>query len=125
MKGEFLKAQLLKIEPTIARVAEKLDVSKQSMHQSLESIDVKTGLVEKLSELYGLPIGFFFGETTSNKSLIQSRLVSDEHDELIRLREEVKYLRSMVEHKNAALEEKSKWLNQFLNKSNNANTPND
>ena len=62
MNGELLKSQLLKIEPTLVEVAKKLQVSKQSLNQTLSATDIKTGFVEQLAAIYGRPISFFFGE---------------------------------------------------------------
>lgn len=62
MRGEILKAQLLKIEPTLTEVARKLDMSKQNLDAKLSTTDVKTGFIEQLSVIYKKPISFFFSE---------------------------------------------------------------
>lgn len=62
MNGETLKAQLLKIEPTLVEVARKLDMSKQNLDAKLSTADIKTGFIEQLAAIYGRPISFFYGE---------------------------------------------------------------
>lgn len=62
MNGEVLKARLLKIEPTLVDVAKKLQVSKQSLNQTLSASDIKTGFIEQLAAIYERPISYFFCE---------------------------------------------------------------
>nr|WP_304651464.1 hypothetical protein [Bacteroides acidifaciens] len=62
MNGEVLKAQLLKLEPTLVEVAKKLQVTKQSLNQTLSASDIKTGFVEQLAAVYERPISYFFCE---------------------------------------------------------------
>lgn len=106
MKGEVLKSQLLKIEPTLTEVARKLEVSKQSLSQALTASDIKTGFIEKLASVYNRPVGFFFGEDDKGEEIKNN--APDEHDELIRLREENKYLHKIVA-------DKEKLINFFTN----------
>ncbi len=61
MNGETLKAQLLKIEPTLVEVAKKLDMSKQNLDAKLSTADIKTGFIEQLAAIYNRPISYFFG----------------------------------------------------------------
>ena len=42
MNGEFLKTQLLKIEPTLVEFANKLGISKQNLDSKLSATDIKT-----------------------------------------------------------------------------------
>lgn len=62
MNGELLKTQLLKIEPTLVEVANKLGISKQNLDSKLSATDIKTGFIEQLAALYSKPISFFYGE---------------------------------------------------------------
>ena len=61
MNGEILKTQLLKIEPTLVEVANKLGISKQNLDSKLSASDIKTGFIEQLATLYERPISYFFG----------------------------------------------------------------
>lgn len=65
MTGEALKAQLLKIEPTLVAVAERLNISKQTLDSRLSASDVKTGFIEQLALIYNRPISFFFDESSA------------------------------------------------------------
>lgn len=62
MNGELLKTQLLKIEPTLVEVANKLGMSKQNLDSKLSAADIKTGFIEQLAALYDKPISYFFGD---------------------------------------------------------------
>ena len=84
MNGEVLKAQLLKIEPTLVEVAKKLQVSKQSLNQTLSATDIKTGFIEQLAALYDKPISYFFGEKTSVEISEVERSFNANADEVIK-----------------------------------------
>lgn len=84
MNGEVLKAQLLKIEPTLVEVAKKLQVSKQSLNQTLSASDIKTGFIEQLAALYNKPISYFFGEKTSVEMTEIERSFNVNADEIIK-----------------------------------------
>lgn len=62
MEGEMLKARIQKIESNMAEVARKLNVSPQSLNQSLSAKDMKCGFVETLAVALNRPISYFFGE---------------------------------------------------------------
>ncbi len=62
MNGATLKQKLLSMDISLAEVARKLNVSQQSLNQTLNAVDIKTGFIEQLSILYERPISYFFGE---------------------------------------------------------------
>lgn len=84
MNGETLKAQLLKIEPTLVEVARKLNVSKQNLDAKLQTSDIKTGFIEQLSVIYGRPISFFYGENNEVEINEVERSFNSNADEIIK-----------------------------------------
>ena len=84
MNGEVLKAQLLKIEPTLVEVAKKLQVSKQSLNQTLSATNIKTGFIEQLAALYDKPISFFYGERSGVEIDEVERSFNSNADEVIK-----------------------------------------
>ncbi len=126
MNGKQLKLQLLKIEPTLVEVANKLGVSKQNLDSKLSASDIKTGLIERLAAIYERPISFFFGEepqkvTAGNGCAValgyahaSVGIDQTEHNELIRLREETRFLKHLISERDREIEEKTKWLNHFI-----------
>lgn len=56
---------MLKIEPTLVAVAERLSISKQTLDSRLSASDVKTGFIEQLALIYNRPISFFFDENST------------------------------------------------------------
>lgn len=126
MNGEQLKIQLLKIEPTLVEVANKLGVSKQNLDAKLSASDIKTGLLERLAVIYERPISFFFGEEPQKVSAGNGCAIAldyahasvgidqMEHDELIRLREENKYLKQMLAERDETIKESRRLVNHFL-----------
>lgn len=62
MKGGVLRTRIQKIESNMAEVARKLNVSPQSLNQTLNAKDMKCGFIETLSVALNRPISYFFGE---------------------------------------------------------------
>lgn len=62
MKGSELKSRLEELGFTKAFIADKLHVPPQNVHIWLRAEDVKTGTIEKLSEVLEIPISVFYGE---------------------------------------------------------------
>lgn len=84
MNGELLKTQLLKIEPTLVEVANKLGMSKQNLDSKLSAADIKTGFIEQLAALYDKPISYFFGERSEVEINEVERSFNDNADEIIK-----------------------------------------
>ncbi len=84
MNGELLKAQLLKIEPTLVEVANKLGMSKQNLDSKLSATDIKTGFIEQLATLYDKPIAYFFGERNEVEIPEVERSFNSNADEIIK-----------------------------------------
>lgn len=84
MNGELLKTQLLKIEPTLVEVANKLGVSKQNLDSKLSATDIKTGFIEQLAALYDKPISYFFGEKSEIEINEVERSFNSNADEIIK-----------------------------------------
>lgn len=125
MNGALLKTRLQSIEPNLAEAARKLNMSKQSFYQALEAVDVKSGLIERLASLYCRPVGFFFDDKIGNYGQMQyggsnnsqvggnvsNGINMAEHDELIRLREEVKFLKELMTDKDERISELKEIIN--------------
>lgn len=84
MNGETLKAQLLKIEPTLVEVARKLDMSKQNIDAKLSTADIKTGFIEQLAVIYSKPISFFYGERSEVEINEVERSFNPNADDIIK-----------------------------------------
>lgn len=61
MKGEDLKKIILAEGYSVAEMARCIGTSQQNLTCALSKGDVRTGLLEKISEVMGHPIEFFFG----------------------------------------------------------------
>ena len=69
MKGIEVKAILKKQGLTITGVAEMLGESQQNLNSMLSKDDIRTGLLERISEATGLPIAMFYGDSAINANL--------------------------------------------------------
>lgn len=63
MKGLTIKEILRKNGFTLIAVAEKLGESSQNFSSLLSKDDVRSGLIERISEATGLPVSLFYGDT--------------------------------------------------------------
>lgn len=63
MKGADLKEKLRTSTYTMAEIAQKIGVSPQNLNASFSSEDVKSGLLEKLSQALEVPIAYFYGDS--------------------------------------------------------------
>lgn len=70
MKGLDLKNRLLSAGYTVTGIANKVGVIPQNINGWFTSNDVRTGTIEKLAEVLGLPISFFYGEEAGNISSV-------------------------------------------------------
>ena len=68
MRGSELKSKLEELGFTKAYIADRLGVPAQNVHIWLRAEDVKTGTLEKLSEVLNIPIGVFYGEAYGSVS---------------------------------------------------------
>lgn len=60
MKGEVLLKQVLKIERNKTEIAKKLNCTIQNVSARFNVKDVSTTFVEKLAEIYNVPLSFFY-----------------------------------------------------------------
>jgi transcriptional regulator with XRE-family HTH domain len=63
MTGEKLKRIITENGYTLASAARLLGMSSQHLNQALSVADVKSGLLEKVSETFGISITALYGET--------------------------------------------------------------
>ena len=78
MSGEELDKKLKDAGYVLADIARQLGVPPQSINQTLNAKDVKSGFIEDLCRILNVDIGFFYGDVSKSTS----------NDELEHLREE-------------------------------------
>lgn len=99
MDGKTLKERIQRIEPSMVKVARKIGVSPQSLAQTLQAADIKTGFVERLASAYGLPVNYFFGETTSApSSRVRNQAVSSDAELIAIIRSQQETIRELMSH---------------------------
>ena len=87
MKGSELKKKLDKLNVSQAKLAEMMGVFPQSFNKTLQADDVKSGFLEKLCQVLGKDISFFYDGAASSSTDDELKA------EVERLREENKNLR--------------------------------
>ena len=86
MSGEELKQKLKSAGISQAEIARRLGVVPQSVIQTLEAKDIKSGFIEDLCRVLDKNISFFYGGESSQKS-----------DELENANNQIKHLLEAVE----------------------------
>ena len=86
MSGEELKKKLKSAGISQAEIARRLGVVPQSVIQTLEAKDIKSGFIEDLCRVLDKDISFFYGGESSQKS-----------DELEKANSQIKHLLEAVE----------------------------
>lgn len=94
MSGEELKKKLKSAGISQAEIARRLGVVPQSVIQTLEAKDIKSGFIEDLCRVLGKNMSFFYGETS----------VSQDHN---------KEIKSLKEQVLSLQEENSKLKNEL------------
>lgn len=115
---------------TAPKLGKALGVTKQAIYDLYEKEDVNTKLLRQIANELGVPISVFF-EEEENKTDIQEQnggrqntqnkagrdIVNGtnmaEHDELIRLREENKYLKEILADKDARIAELKERIDEL------------
>lgn len=123
MKGIDLKNRLLSAGYTVTAIANKVGVIPQNVNGWFTSNDVRTGTIEKLAEVLGLPISFFYGEegatisnVTGNNNATatgNNNTVSSSDDRLLTLLlNKDEQLNKALEHTTIAMEQTTRALMQ-------------
>ncbi|MBD5282621.1 MAG: helix-turn-helix transcriptional regulator [Bacteroides sp.] len=97
---------------TINDLAKQLGMTPQAIHLMVRENSTKTDTLERIARMFEVPISIFFDETMDGEKFqnagtenTQSSRDNNtginmaEHDELIKLREEVKYLKKILSDK--------------------------
>ena len=97
---------------TINDLAKQLGMTPQAIHLMVRENSTKTDTLERIARMFEVPISIFFDETmdggkiqnagtenTQSSRDNNTGINMAEHDELIKLREEVKYLKKILSDK--------------------------
>lgn len=118
MNGEHVKKKLAASGHNIAEVAKILGMSRQNLSQSLSSQDVKTGLVEKISNALGLPVSYFFGEDNGNNAVASGdySAASVHGDATVSTSTDVSLLQERIKSLQELVKEKERTIKILMNK---------
>lgn len=126
MKGDRIKNVLRDHKVKITELALLLGESQSNTSALLSGSDIKTGLVERISSVTGIPISEFFGEKSSisatmhggNGNRLQAgtgNIMGDGDSELVAtLKGEIEMLKGIIAEKNADLKDANEKINKFI-----------
>lgn len=115
-----------------AQLIKNSGLTRVTIDKILKGGEVNVSTLEALAKGLGVTVGFFFDEIEEVKEIATSGnggasatghahasvgQNQEEHDELIRLREENKYLKQMLSERDTTIAELRRMLNHFIGKS--------
>lgn len=104
MDGKQLKERLRSLNVTQTEIAKSLNTSLPNLNAALASKDVKSGLIERLAAITGVPISFFYtGELPEDFNPL---LTKDQLERAEKLHEE-------MERKDAEIAEKDRQIKKM------------
>lgn len=124
MNGDAVKKILRERKVKLNAIASSLGESPQNVSSMLNALDIKTGVIERISSVTGIPISEFFGEKSatlsasmtggSNNRMIagNGNSMGDSAVELEALRRENELLKKWMEEKDGQIE----FLRELLKK---------
>lgn len=126
MNGEAVKKILRERKVKLNAIASSLGESPQNVSSMLNASDIKTGVIERISSVTGIPISEFFGEKSSisatmhggNGNRLQAgtgNIMGDGESELVAtLKGEIEMLKGIIAEKNADLKDANEKINKFI-----------
>ncbi len=113
---------------SIRALADAIGVKENQIHVMVRANSTKIETLEKIANILHVPIAVFFNEHVDenmqtqigngqqrggNGVQQQGNLHQEEHDELIRLREENKYLKQLLADKDERIDELKERIDEF------------
>jgi transcriptional regulator with XRE-family HTH domain len=126
MNGDAVKKILRERKVKLNAIASSLGESPQNVSSMLNASDIKTGVIERISSVTGIPISEFFGEKSSisatmhggNGNRLQAgtgNMMGDGDSELVAtLKGEIEMLKGIIVEKNADLKDANEKINKFI-----------
>lgn len=69
MEGKVLKLKIAELNVTQLDLANKLEVTPQSLSSILHAKDVRSGTIERIAQVLNVPVSFFFGEEVGHNAV--------------------------------------------------------
>ena len=109
MEGKIIKQKLVSMNITQLELANRLEMTPQSLSSILHAKDVRSGTIERIAQVLNVPVSFLYGENNTNlkavangnksvaaiNSKVSAENNSFSYEELITLRAENKLLREL------------------------------
>ena len=124
-----IQDRIKELNVTKAQLITNSGLTRVTIDKILKGGEVNVSTLEALAKGLGVNVGFFFDDIEEVKESATSGnggasatghghasvgQNQEEHDELIRLREEVKYLKQMLAERDETISESRKLLNHFI-----------
>lgn len=126
MNGDAVKKILRERKVKLNTIASSLGESPQNVSSMLNASDIKSGVIERISAVTGIPISEFFGEKSSisatmhggsgNRMLAgMGNVMNSGSAELIAaLKEQIETLKAIIEKKNDDLKDANEKINKLI-----------
>lgn len=124
MTGKELKEKIAQQNISALAIAKKLGISPQALNSTFNAADVKSGTLERIAEVLGVKMSFFYpmegsnavasgnGNVAGNNNVVGNVTIGD----AVVLQEKVKYLEQQVKDKESLLDEKERLIKVLMGK---------
>ncbi len=133
MEGKVLKEKIKQSGISYSELSRRLGILPQSLAAIFNTSDVKTGLVEKIAQVIGVHLSYFFdnydernsnGEYSSYRGATPESLEEAQKQNVL-LRQEIKFLKEKIQQLETLANEKERLIKtyNFFLKENNISSP--
>ena len=124
MTGKELKDKLAKQGIPASAIAEKIGISPQAINSTFNAADVKSGTLERIANVLGVNMSFFYPTEGSGVSIAGNNNISGNNNavgnvtigDAAVLHERVKFLEQQVKDKESLLAEKERLIKVLMEK---------
>lgn len=108
MNGKNLKEKLRKLGKSQKEIADLLEVTPQSLVSIFNASDVRSGTIERLSQVLKLPLSFFYDiqATDANNTSLNNKNSNDynESEDTIEIKDKVSFLSELLKEKERTIQ---------------------
>lgn len=103
MSGEELKHIIERSGWRMKSIAERMGISAQQLNNMFSAADVKSGTLEKVAAILGVPVASFYGDGSTNVNQIKNNIGGDniielaQYDALRKRDEQIDRLLTIIE----------------------------
>ena len=114
MEGKVIKQKLIEINKSQKELSKLLGITAQSVNAILSAKDVRSGTIEKIAQVLGVPVAFFYGEGNFKQNAVANGSKSVAAINSNVATQDAEILKERVKSLEALVAEKERLINILL-----------